>query len=150
MSDEMKTVIEVIAGVEGLSLAIMQVDEEGRGHGERIAGPKPWGGGKTIHRFAVDPDRVRAALPKDGDGDTADVYEFLDKVNTFEECQEAVTELVRAANPDQSVLVERHHCDRDGKWMTVIVKPHITGVQEVVLKELERKAVQRRNADTLG
>jgi len=33
-------------------------------NGYRIAGSKPWGGGRVIHRFGIDVDDVRAALPK--------------------------------------------------------------------------------------
>jgi hypothetical protein len=45
--------IEVVSGVEGPSLYIS--DSDG---GHRLAGPKPWGGGKTIHRFKVDIDEL--------------------------------------------------------------------------------------------
>ena len=41
--------IEVVKGVEGPSLMIG--NERG---GHRLAGPKPWGGGQTIHQFQVD------------------------------------------------------------------------------------------------
>ena len=40
--------IEVISGVEGPCLSISN-----KNGGERIAGPKPWGGGKVIHSFTV-------------------------------------------------------------------------------------------------
>lgn len=40
--------IEVVSGVEGPSL---YVSNETGGH--RLAGPKPWGGGRTIHQFQV-------------------------------------------------------------------------------------------------
>lgn len=40
--------IEVVSGVEGPSL---YVGNETGGH--RLAGPKPWGGGRTIHQFQV-------------------------------------------------------------------------------------------------
>jgi len=40
--------IEVISGVEGPSLYVCN---ENMGH--RLAGPKPWGGGRVIHRFKV-------------------------------------------------------------------------------------------------
>ena len=41
-------IVEVVNGVEGPSLYIG--DEDG---GYRLAGPKPWGGGRTIHKFTV-------------------------------------------------------------------------------------------------
>ncbi|MDH0335138.1 hypothetical protein [Metapseudomonas otitidis] len=41
-------IVEVVNGAEGPSLYIG--DEDG---GYRLAGPKPWGGGKTIHKFTV-------------------------------------------------------------------------------------------------
>ena len=44
-----QAIIEVVGGVEGPSLYIG--DEDG---GHRLAGPKPWGGGQTIHKFTVD------------------------------------------------------------------------------------------------
>ena len=44
-----QAIIEVVNGVEGPSLYI---GDEGSGH--RLAGPKPWGGGKTVHKFIVD------------------------------------------------------------------------------------------------
>ena len=48
-----KVFIEVVGGVEGPSLYIG--DEDG---GHRLAGPKPWGGGQTIHKFTVDVDEL--------------------------------------------------------------------------------------------
>jgi hypothetical protein len=41
--------VEVVSGVEGPCLCVSNED----GSGVRIAGPKPWGGGTTIHRFKV-------------------------------------------------------------------------------------------------
>jgi len=46
--------IEVVAGCEGPHLSIG--DDDG---GERVAGPKAWGGGHTIHRFQVSTDKLR-------------------------------------------------------------------------------------------
>lgn len=43
--------VEVIRGIEGPSLYIG--DESS---GERCSGPKPWGGGTTIHKFEVKAD----------------------------------------------------------------------------------------------
>ncbi len=51
MSTDIKlghVLIEVISGVEGPSLYISDGSI-----GERVAGPKPWGGGRTIHSFQV-------------------------------------------------------------------------------------------------
>lgn len=46
-------IVEVVSGVEGPSLYI------GDGStGYRLAGPKPWGGGKTIHKFRVKLDEL--------------------------------------------------------------------------------------------
>jgi hypothetical protein len=48
---------EVIGGPEGACLAVF------RGAlGERIAGPKPWGGGKTLHAWSVPWASVVAAV----------------------------------------------------------------------------------------
>lgn len=51
MSQKIKpghVLVEVVQGVEGPSLSIGDNDT-----GERVAGPKPWGGGRTIHCFQV-------------------------------------------------------------------------------------------------
>lgn len=56
MDTELKpgtVLIEIVSGVEGPSLYI---GDNNRGH--RLAGPKPWGGGKTIHRFVVKVDEL--------------------------------------------------------------------------------------------
>ena len=45
--------IEVVAGVEGSSMYL---------NGYRIAGPKPWGGGKVTHRIDVDVGVIKTAL----------------------------------------------------------------------------------------
>jgi len=49
--------IEVVAGREGPSLSIG--DDSG---GYRLAGPKPWGGGRTVHRFQVGIRELRNEL----------------------------------------------------------------------------------------
>lgn len=49
--------IEVVSGCEGHSLSIG--DESS---GTRIAGPKPWGGGRTIHSFEVDIERLLSVV----------------------------------------------------------------------------------------
>tara|TARA_B100000614_G_scaffold262909_1_gene300742 strand:+ start:214029 stop:214250 length:222 start_codon:yes stop_codon:yes gene_type:complete len=41
--------IELIKGVEGDSLSLVQ----GEGCGFRIAGPKPWGGGRILQTFTI-------------------------------------------------------------------------------------------------
>ena len=62
--------IEVISGCEGPCLSIG--NENG---GRRIAGPKPWGGGRTIHSFEVSVEEIKEALkpyeeyPKDTGGE---------------------------------------------------------------------------------
>jgi hypothetical protein len=50
-------IFEVVAGVEGPSL---YVGDEGGGH--RLAGPKPWGGGRTTHKFIVNIAELRKEL----------------------------------------------------------------------------------------
>lgn len=52
-----RVIIEVVAGVEGPSLYI---GDDCSGH--RLAGPKPWGGGQTIHSFKVDPEELMREL----------------------------------------------------------------------------------------
>ncbi len=60
MSQKIKpghVLVEVVEGVEGPSLSIGDNDT-----GERVAGPKPWGGGRTIHCFQVSAnDLIRLA-----------------------------------------------------------------------------------------
>ncbi|WP_257819802.1 hypothetical protein [Burkholderia glumae] len=56
MSDKLKdghVWIDVVAGREGPSLNIG--DDNG---GYRLSGPKPWGGGRTVHRFMVRLDEL--------------------------------------------------------------------------------------------
>ncbi len=53
----MSIYIEVVSGCEGPSLYIS--DDDG---GHRLAGPKPWGGGSTIHRFKIKPEELRREL----------------------------------------------------------------------------------------
>lgn len=52
-----KVRFELIGGPEGPCLAIM-----GDGSGLRLAGPKPWGGGSTLHAFEVDVDELLRAV----------------------------------------------------------------------------------------
>ena len=47
--------IEIVNGVEGLAIYL---------NGCRIGGPKPWGGGTVIHKWVVDVDRIKGALPR--------------------------------------------------------------------------------------
>ncbi len=60
MSQKIKpghVLVEVVEGVEGPSLSIGDNDT-----GERVAGPKPWGGGRTSHCFQVSAkDLIRLA-----------------------------------------------------------------------------------------
>lgn len=49
--------IDVISGVEGPCLSIGDGET-----GHRIAGKKPWGGGKTLHRFIVDIEKLKEVL----------------------------------------------------------------------------------------
>lgn len=46
--------IDVVSGVEGPCLTIGDQDTS-----ERVAGPKPWGGGSTTHRFEVSAEVLR-------------------------------------------------------------------------------------------
>lgn len=49
--------VEVVSGPEGPCLVVGNEDS-----GNRVAGPKPWGGGRTIHSFTVDAKSIREAL----------------------------------------------------------------------------------------
>lgn len=69
-----RMLVEVISGAEGACLSF------GDGTlGERVAGPKPWGGGRTIHRFKVcAADFVRLAREYGGaEVRTAEDYDTL-------------------------------------------------------------------------
>lgn len=55
---------EVIRGVEGCCLAL---------DGTRIAGPKPWGGGKVIHTWETD-KKYRAVASPPGIGECEIIY----------------------------------------------------------------------------
>lgn len=57
-----KVLIEVISGCEGPCLSIALFRGEDTDGGTRIAGPKPWGGGRTTHKFLVDADELRREL----------------------------------------------------------------------------------------
>ena len=48
-----KIFVEVVLGVEGRCLVINDI---------RVAGPKPWGGGKVIKRWIVDEKDIIEAL----------------------------------------------------------------------------------------
>lgn len=52
-----KTTITVISGVEGYSIYI---------NNHRIAGNKPWGGGKVVCEFSVDKNKILAQLEQYG------------------------------------------------------------------------------------
>jgi len=58
----MKLVIDVVEGCEGNSLSIGNENDKGSGTGRRIAGPKPWGGGRTIDKFEIDASDVKSIL----------------------------------------------------------------------------------------
>lgn len=52
-------VIQYIDGVEGPSLCLTQTDKDG---GTRFAGPKPWGGGRIVRSWKVNPEDIFSAL----------------------------------------------------------------------------------------
>jgi len=52
--------IEVVSGVEGPSVYLNDY---------RVAGPKPWGGGKVIQKFKADRKDVLTALALVGEDD---------------------------------------------------------------------------------
>ncbi len=51
--DPRKIPVDIVNGVEGLALYIADV---------RMCGPKPWGGGQSVHRFTVDREELMDAL----------------------------------------------------------------------------------------
>lgn len=54
-----KVLVEVVAGGGGVCLVV-----GGDNSGTRVAGPKPWGGGRTVHRFKCDAaDLLNAVHP---------------------------------------------------------------------------------------
>lgn len=54
-----EVLLEVVAGVEGPSI---YVSNDSGGH--RLSGPKPWGGGRTVHKFVVKLDELLREAPK--------------------------------------------------------------------------------------
>lgn len=52
-------VVEYVDGVEGPSLSLSPT---AKSSGTRIAGPKPWGGGKVVRSWAVNPEDIFEAL----------------------------------------------------------------------------------------
>jgi hypothetical protein len=48
-------VVSLVSGVEGLSIYL---------NNYRIAGPKPWGGGKILHEFTATSKDIELALGK--------------------------------------------------------------------------------------
>jgi hypothetical protein len=48
---------------------------------------------------------------------------------TYESAFSEISHLIHAANPGQSLVIELHHIDRDGKYFTVTTKPYETEVQ---------------------
>lgn len=58
MKKKPKIHVTACAGVEGPSLYIQHPDK----WGIRVCGNKPWGGGRTIINFEVDPERMIQAL----------------------------------------------------------------------------------------
>ncbi len=58
----MKYYIVLIGGVEGNCVCIAhEKDRDGR----RVAGPKPWGGGRVVKKFTTDLDNILDAIPID-------------------------------------------------------------------------------------
>lgn len=49
--------VDVVSGVEGPCLTIGD-----HSSATRVAGPKPWGGGKTMHRFEIKASEIRDEL----------------------------------------------------------------------------------------
>jgi hypothetical protein len=52
-------VIQGVVGVEGPSLSLSPT---AKSSGTRIAGPKPWGGGRAVRSWSVDPQDIFEAL----------------------------------------------------------------------------------------
>jgi len=57
---ETKAYIDIIGGVEGSCVALSHEDDEG---GTRIAGPKPWGGGRIKKRYTTTFDSILDGIP---------------------------------------------------------------------------------------
>lgn len=63
---EQEVVIEVISGPEGSCLAIGKADGTGL---TRIAGPKPWGGGRVLHSWRVPVSEILRSLADSPSGE---------------------------------------------------------------------------------
>jgi hypothetical protein len=57
--DRPKLKVNVVSGPEGPSLYI---------NDRRVAGPKPWGGGRILYSWKADPADIEAALAKNRQG----------------------------------------------------------------------------------
>ena len=54
--------LEVVSGAEGPHISLSSDNGQS---GYRIAGPKAWGGGRTIHKFNISPDELRRWLDEE-------------------------------------------------------------------------------------
>lgn len=79
----------------------------------RVAGEKPWGGGRVEHAWRVDPDDVRAAL---GDARLrSELAEAVEVVRGFWEWQRDVQELLPDALLDRARALLARHPKRKGE-----------------------------------
>lgn len=56
----MKAFIEIIKGVEGNCIGIAHEKDEG---GRRVAGSKPWGGGRVLEKYTTTVEDILEAFP---------------------------------------------------------------------------------------
>lgn len=74
---------------------------------------------------------------------------FGEEDGGFSEVRFAISQLIEAANPGQTLVIERHHIDRDGKYFTVTTKPYETQVQARV-EECETCGGAREIGEEIG
>lgn len=85
--DSDKVECYVVSGVEGPSLAIAD---------HRVAGPKPWGGGKIMHKWTADKRFILLALGLEDDGQPEPTAGFARHEKLSTQIREAVERVIRS------------------------------------------------------
>lgn len=67
--------------------------------------------------------------PNQAEGEGAGTTFVFDGGGSYKSAATAIHRLIDTANPGQTLVIERHHIDRDGKYFTVTVTPYATQVQ---------------------
>jgi hypothetical protein len=81
-----------------------------------------------VHQAELDRREGLPPDPEEGREPEGTVVVYGDD-QTYESALSGISHLLHAANPGQTVAVERNHVDQDGCWFTVTVKPYASAVQ---------------------